>query len=136
MESHIPNVVPIRLISERTVPTHQSVSTSCLLDHQKKTNMQPKKIESFCTFPSSDLMNSPLRSSPQNVLASMTTFELDSCPFAVLSDRHWSCKTLFPLRGNSIKNAGQTTLPYHQDIIYSQIKVSWSHTDLSLVGSI
>ncbi|VUZ51518.1 unnamed protein product [Hymenolepis diminuta] len=42
MEPSKHKVVPPRLVSEPTVPKQQSVSKSCLLAHQTKSDMPPK----------------------------------------------------------------------------------------------
>nr|CDS31118.1 hypothetical protein HmN_000054100 [Hymenolepis microstoma] len=86
MESPIPLVVRVRFVSEPTVYKQQPFLKSYMLittQIKYATSMDSEKV----TFlPPLELMNPPSRSSPQNVLVSGTTFELNSRTFAVLSD--------------------------------------------------
>ncbi|VUZ50990.1 unnamed protein product [Hymenolepis diminuta] len=98
MQSSMPKAFLSRPASEFTVPKQQSVQKSGLLDHQTNEICCPKGHKAGCfTLSSSETQESFTTIKSQNVLVSMTTFELNLNSFSFLSDCHrWTINSSNP----------------------------------------
>ncbi|KAM3176894.1 hypothetical protein ACTXT7_005590 [Hymenolepis weldensis] len=130
IESSNPKIVPTQLVSEPTLPKQQSVPKF----HLQRAPKSSTKIE-FLKRPGqcNHIRVKPMlvRRAKQSVL-----FD-DKC-----EESEKICLAKPPTLANgtvsnaTVQNISKAALSYHEDLMYSQTKVSWSHINLSLAKPI